>query len=68
MWVLQAQKDLLDLSKHYIDEIDELVSLDRAEYVLHLKKKNKKRENSYIVVRKSLVDNASVSVGFKYTK
>ena len=31
MWVVQVQKDLVDLSKHYIHEIDALVSLDRAE-------------------------------------
>ena len=31
MWVVQVQKDLVDLSKHYIYEIDALVSLDRAE-------------------------------------
>ena len=31
MWIVQLQKDLVDLSKHYIREIDALVSLDRAE-------------------------------------
>ena len=62
-----SAEDLVDLPKHYIHEIDELVSLDRAEYVLDLKKK-KKRKNSYIVVRKSLVYNTSISVGFKCTK
>ena len=30
MCVVQAQKDLVDLSKHYIHEIDALVSIDRA--------------------------------------
>ena len=31
MWVVQMQKDLVDLSKNFIHEIDALVSLDRAE-------------------------------------
>ena len=31
MWVVQVWKDLLDLSNHYIQEIDVLVSQDRAE-------------------------------------
>ena len=30
MWVVQVQKHLVDLSKHYIHEIYALVSLDRA--------------------------------------
>ena len=30
VWVVQVQKDLVDLSKHYIHEIDALASLDRA--------------------------------------
>ena len=60
MWVVQVQKDL---SKHYIHEIDALVSLDRAEcFALE-----KIRKNSYIVVRKSLVYEACVSMGFKCT-
>ena len=47
MWVRQVQKDLVDLSKHYINDIDALVSLDRAEcFALE----NKTRKNSYIVV------------------
>ena len=41
MWVVQVQKDLVDLSKHYIDEIDALVSLDRAECFALEKKKKK---------------------------
>ena len=61
MWVVQVQKDLVDLSKHYVHEIDALVSLDRAEcFALEKKKKKKKkkkktRKNSYKVVRKSSV-------------
>ena len=31
MWVVQVQKDLVDLSKHYIHEIDALVSQGRVE-------------------------------------
>ena len=31
MCEVQVQKDLVDLSKHYIHEMDALVSLDRAE-------------------------------------
>ena len=65
MHVVQLQKDLVDLSKHYIHEIDVLVSLDRAEcFALE----NKNTKNSYIVVPKSLVYEASVSVGFKCAK
>ena len=60
------QKDLVDLSKHYIHEIDSLVSLDRTE-CFAIEKKKKTRKNSYIVV-KSLVYKASNSVGFKCTK
>ena len=42
MWVVQVQKDLVDLSKHYIHEIDALVSLDRAEcFALEKKKPTK---------------------------
>ena len=64
MWVAQVQKDLVDLSKHYIHEIDALVSLNIAEcFAL-----GNTRKNSYIVVRKSLVYEASVSVGLKCTK
>ena len=59
------QKHVVDMSKHYIHEIDALVSLDRAECFVRLKKKTCK--NSYIVVRKSLVYDVSVSVGFKCT-
>ena len=33
MWVVQVQKDLVDLSKHCIHKIDALVSLEKAEYV-----------------------------------
>ena len=40
MWVVQVQKDLVDLSKHYIHEIDVLVYLDRAECFALTKKKN----------------------------
>ena len=66
MWVVQVRKDLMHLSKQYIHEIDALV-LQTERNVLHLKKKKKKKKhrNSYIVVRKSLVYEASVSVGFK---
>ena len=57
MWVVQVEKDLVDdLSKHYIHEIDALVSLDRAEcFALE-----KNTQNSYTVVRKSLVYEACV--------
>ena len=65
--LVQVQKDLVDLSKQYIHELDALVSVDRAE-CFSLEKKNKKRKNSYIVVRKWLVHDASVSVGFKSAK
>ena len=42
MWVEQVQKDLVDLSKHYIHEIDALVNLDRAEcFALEKKKQTK---------------------------
>ena len=52
MWVVQVQKDLVALLKHYIHEVDALVSVDRAEcFAL----KYKTRKNSYIVVRKLLV-------------
>ena len=61
MWVVQVQKDVVDLSKHYIHEISALVSLDRAK-CFALKKKTCK--NSYIVVQKSLVYEASISMGF----
>ena len=66
MWVVQVQKDLVDLSKHYSHEINALVSLDRAECF----ELEKTRKNSYTVhvVRKSLIYEASVSVGFKCTK
>ena len=39
MWVVQVQKDLVDLSKHYIHEIDALDSLDKK------KKQNKTKQN-----------------------
>ena len=42
-WVVQVQKDLVDLSKHYIHEIDAVVSLDRAE-CFALKKKNTQKQ------------------------
>ena len=45
MWVLQVQKDLVDLSKHYIHVIDALVSLNRVEYFA-LEKQKKARKNS----------------------
>ena len=64
MWVVQVQKDEADLSKHYILEINALVSIDRAEcFALE-----KTRKNSYVVVQKSLVYKASSSMGFKCTK
>ena len=64
MWVVQVQKDLMALSKHYVHDIDALVSLDRAEcFALE-----KTRKNNCIVVRKSLVYEASVFMGFKCTK
>ena len=64
MWVVQVQKDFVDLLKHHILEINALVSLDRAEcFAL-----DKTRKNSYTVVRKSLVYEASISVGFKCRK
>ena len=31
MWVVQVHKNLVDLWKHYIHDIDALVSLDREE-------------------------------------
>ena len=43
MWVVQVQKDLVDLSKHYIHEIDALVPLDRAE-CFALEKKNTQKQ------------------------
>ena len=43
MYVVQVQKDLVDLSKHYIHEIDALVSLDRAECFV-LEKKNMQKQ------------------------
>ena len=66
MWVVQVQKDLVDLLKDYIHEIDALVSLDKAECFALEKKKHAKTVD--IVVQKSLVYKASVSVGFKCTK
>ena len=45
--IVQVQKDLVDLSKHYIHEIDALVSIDRAECVALEKKKTCK--NGYLV-------------------
>ena len=49
--MVSASGDLVDQSKHYIHEIDALVSLNRAEcFALE-----KSRKNSYKVVRKSLV-------------
>ena len=41
MWVVQVQKDLVDLSKHYIQEIDALVSIDRVECFALEKQTNK---------------------------
>ena len=39
------QKDVVDLSKHYIYEMDALVSLHRAEcFVLEKKKKNTQKQ------------------------
>ena len=43
MWVVQVQKNLEDLSKHYIYEIDALVSLDRVEG-FELEKKNMQKQ------------------------
>ena len=63
-----SAEDLVDLSKHYIHEIDALVSLDRVECFALEKKKKKTGKNSYIVVRKLLVYEASVIAGFKCTK
>ena len=45
--VVQVQKDLVDLSKHCIHDINALVSLDRAECFVLEKQTHK---NSYIVV------------------
>ena len=59
------QKFILDLSKHYIHGIDALVLLDRAQSSAL---ENKTRKNIYIVVRKVLVYEANISVGFKCTK
>ena len=56
MWVVQVQKDLVDVSKDYIDEIDALVSLDRAE-CFALKKKDTQKQllsRSKIVTLRSL--------------
>ena len=64
MWVVQMQKDLVDRSKHYIHEIDVLVSLDRADHFAL----EKTRKNSYMMFQKSLVYEANISVGFKCTK
>ena len=44
MWVVQVQKDLVDLSKHYIHEIDALVSRDRAECFALEKNKNTQKQ------------------------
>ena len=46
MWVVQVQKDLVDLSKHYIHEIDVLVSLHRAECFAVEKKNIQKQLHS----------------------
>ena len=51
MWVVQVQKDLLDLSKHYIHEIDVLVSLDRAECFALEKKNMQKQLHTPVVVQ-----------------
>ena len=49
MWVVQVQKDLVDLSKH-IHEIDALVSLDRAEcFALEKSTRNQLHSSSKIV-------------------
>ena len=42
MRVVHVQKDLVDLSNHYIHEIDALVSLDRPECFALEKKKHAK--------------------------
>ena len=68
MWVVQVQKDLLDLSKHYIHEIDVLVSLDRAECFALEKKKHAKTVTYTCSSSKSLVYEASISMGFKCRK
>ena len=44
MWVVQVQNDLVDLSKHYIHEIDVLVSLDRAECFALEEEKNTQKQ------------------------
>ena len=49
------QKDVVDLSKHYMHEIDALVSLDRAEcFALEKKKTKKLHSSSKIVSLRSL--------------
>ena len=50
MWVVEVQKDLVDLSKHYIHEIDPLVSLDRAE-CFELEKNTQKQLHSTVEPR-----------------
>ena len=44
MWVVQLQKYLVDLPKHYIHEIDALVSLDRAKCFALEKNKNTQKQ------------------------
>ena len=53
MWIVQVQKDLVDLSKQYIHETDALASLHRAECFALEKKKT--RKNSYTRALKSIV-------------
>ena len=64
VWVVQVQKDLVDLLRHYI-EIEVLVSLDRVE-CFTLEKKNTQIQSHSS--SKVLVYEASISVGFKCTK
>ena len=46
MWVVQVQNITFYSEKHYIHEIDALVSLDRAECFALEKKKNKTKQNT----------------------
>ena len=63
MWVVQVPKDLVDLSKHYIHEIDALVSLDRVECFALEKNMPKQLYSSLIIVSE-----VSISVESKYIK
>ena len=47
MWVVQVQKDLVDLSKHYIHEIDALDSLDKKKKTKQNKTKQKWERHAY---------------------